>query len=129
MEAVTTSGETDTEDLECWISSPSLEQFKKQLDESLAHLANTQTDDVKPRLKIYKYPQFMINVAIRHILNNNITDFIKEFKLFCPDDYEIIKQVADEIHESVSDALLEDNFTCTYVEIFDADLIAVKVKL
>lgn len=130
MEVEKPNGEIDDGELECWISSSVLDQFKTQVQTSLSHLSSTQTDETaKPLLKIYKYPQFMINVAIRHLINNNHTDFIEEFRMFAPDDYEIIKQMTNEIHEAVTEALLDDSFTCTFVEIFGSDLVAVRVKL
>lgn len=121
----------DDEDIaECWIDSPTMEEFKTQIQDSLSKLATANTDpDAKPRLKIYKYPQFMINVAVRHILNNNVTDFISEFQMFFPEDFKLIKRISDEIHESITNALLDDEYTCVSVEIFGDDLIAVKIKL
>ena len=37
--------------------------------------------------------------------------------------------IANEIHESLVETLFESNYTCTYVELFDADIIAVRIKL
>ena len=131
MEAGQRNGDNPPDDeLVCWLTSPTLEEFKNQVNDALVTLAsNNSNPDAKPYLKIYKYPTFLINVAIRHMLNNNITDFIEEFRLYSLEDYNLIKTIANEIHESLVETLFESNYTCTYVELFDADIIAVRIKL
>ena len=131
MEAGKPNGDNPPDDeLVCWLSSPTLEEFKEQVNDALVALSSTNTDpDAKPHLRIYKYPKFLINVAIRHILNNNVTDFINEFRMYSPEDYNLIKTIANEIHESLEATLFESSYTCTFVELFDDDLIAVRIKL
>lgn len=131
MEAGQRNGDNPPDDeLVCWLTSPTLEEFKNQVNDALVTLASNNSDpDAKPHLKIYKYPTFLINVAIRHILNNNITDFIEEFRTYSLEDYNLIKTIANEIHESLVETLFESNYTCTYVELFDGDIIAVRIKL
>lgn len=131
MEAGQPNGNNPPDDeLVCWLTSPTLEEFKNQVNDTLVTLAGNNSDpDAKPHLKIYKYPMFLINVAIRHMLNNNITDFIEEFRTYSLEDYNLIKTIANEIHESLVETLFESTYTCTYVELFDGDVIAVRIKL
>lgn len=130
MEAEKHTGDDEEGSAECWLHSPTLDEFKQTIQESLLLLADSNSDpDSKPRLRVYKYPEFLINIAVRHILNNNFTDFIVEFQTHYPEDFETIKKVAAEIDEQISSALLGLSYVCTTVEIFGSDLVAVKVKL
>ena len=131
MEAEQPNGASPADDeLLCWLSSPTLEEFRTKVNEALLALASASTDpDSKPHLKIYKYPQFLINVAIRHMLNNNVTDFIDEFRMYSLEDYNLIKTIANEIHESLVETIFDNSYTCTYVELFGDDLVAVRIKL
>ena len=97
MEAEKPNGANPADDeLQCWISSPTLEEFRTKVSVTLLALASINTDpDSKPHLKIYKYPKFLINVAIRHMLNNNVTDFIDEFRMYSLEDYNLIKTIAN----------------------------------
>lgn len=124
--------------IECWLNSPTLEERLKEINEYLSYLAqegqdsdttNVASTNVKPRLRLFKFTQFLVNIVIRHILNNNETDFIVELKQFHPEEYALLNTISQEIHETLQDTLFGIDYTCLRVDIFEPDMIRIEAKI
>lgn len=119
------------ETVDVFISSPLLETFRDSMTTILETLKNlTQTDDVNtPTLRLFKFNELLVNIVLKHIINDNTTDFVSVLKESSPDDYKMFCEVADEIKSSINDLVFDIPFVCESITLFaNGDMVNLKVR-
>ena len=111
---------TDGGGVELYIISPLLEAFRETLTASLNVLKNQMCqDDGKPTLRLFAFQAHMVNIVLKHLINDIETDFVRALKDSSEEDYKLFCDVADEIKTTVRDLLADVPFVCNRVDLYN----------
>ena len=115
-----------------FISSPLLETFRKEfvtILEALKDLTDLKDEGATPSLSLFKFNEFMVNIVLKQLINDDVTGFAKVLQESSEADYKKFCEVADEIKNSINDLVWDIPFVCESLTLFDiGDTVNLKVR-
>ena len=113
---------TDGDGVSVYISNAQLLESKEKLVSAVGNLRELlQGEDETPTFRLFAFQQLMVNIVLKHIINNNETDFVTALRDAATEEYKIFADIADEIRTSISDLIADIPFVCTRIDLFDGD--------
>lgn len=112
-----------------WVSTPTLSEFKDQLRLTLERM-NPQVDEPvsASQLGLAKFNEYILNIVIKHFINDTKTDIVDLLQSSFEREYEILTTVADEIKQAIVDISFEAPFECISVNILNDDLAIAQIR-
>jgi hypothetical protein len=111
-----------------WVSNATLDESKDHLQVALGTLKpDADAPVLGEQFRVFKYCEFLTNIILKYLINENETDVVKAIKQSLPHEYNLLKEIADEIKTAIDDISFDVMYDCVEVDILN-DAVVAKIR-